>query len=550
MKTEKPLDHRPPLRAALEASVAAFLALAAAAGPAAGQSVELVVPDSYMCCGGTAALVAFSASGEYVAFSSASAGLVPGDTNGIPDVFVYRRGTGAIVRVNVTSAGAQAIDGIPYYVSLSATGRFVVFSSSSTNLVPGDTNGTIDVFRHDRDADGDGVFDEPGAISTIRVNVTSAGAQANGYGQIGPQAVSADGNRIAFYGSATNLLSGPDANGAAALDCFVRDVAAGTTTLVSSTAAGVQGNGTSTEPVISADGAFVAFWGQGSNLVPGTNFLDSKVLRKNLATGAIELVASLGWRPTLSETGQRIAFASTAANLVPGDTNGLADVFVRDFATGTVLRASVSSAGAQANAEADWPRISENGNVVVFTSQATNLVAPAPGAIVHLYARDLSTGTTLLVDRSASGTYSNNGNSHPIPSCTGADVLFQSAAGNLGPAVAAGGWHLYVRDEVFAGPGGGPGGTGPCACVPSPPPPPPPPPPGPPGVDDNPVAFSVNGPVDFHTDGLASPRGGGLPSGPFAVRGPLVPQAMGIPTARPGDVADYDAVPTPAEAEL
>src|SRR5262245_26772455 len=270
MKTEKPLDHRPPLRAALEASVAAILALAAAGGPAAGQSLELVVPDSYMCCGGTAALVALSASGEYVAFSSTSAGLVPGDTNGVPDIFVYQRGSGALVRVNVTSAGAQAIDGIPGYLALSATGRFVVFSSSSTNLVPGDTNGTFDVFRHDRDADGNGIFDEPGGISTIRVSVTNAGAEANGSSSIGPQAVSADGNRIAFQSGASNLLPGADANGGG-YDCFVRDVAAGTTTLVSSTAAGAQGNGTSTDPVISADGAFVAFWGQGSNLVAGTN---------------------------------------------------------------------------------------------------------------------------------------------------------------------------------------------------------------------------------------------------------------------------------------
>jgi hypothetical protein len=551
MKTEKPFDRRTSLRAALEAPAGALLALAAGAGPAPAQSVELVIPDSYAASGGTAALVAFSASGEYVAFSSTSGALVPGDTNGIPDVFVFRRGTGVIVRVNVTSAGAQAIDGVPYYVSLSATGRFVVFSSSSTNLVPGDTNATIDVFRHDRDADADGVFDEPGAISTIRVNVTSAGAQSNQYGQIGPQAVSADGNRIAFYGSATNLLpGGVDANGAAALDCFVRDVAAGTTTLVSSTAAGAQGNGTSTEPVISADGAFVAFWGQGSNLVPGTNFLDPKIYRKNVATGAIDLVATPAWRPSISETGARIAFGSNATTLVPGDTNGLTDVFVRDMAAGTTVRASVSSGGAQANAEADWPRISENGNVVAFTSQATSLVAPAPTAIVHVYVRDLTTGTTAMADRGATGTVGNSAGVEPALSCTGADVMFRSASGNLGPAVAPGGWHLYVRDEVFAGPGGGPGGTGACASVPPPPPPPPPPPAGPPGVDDNPVTFSVNGPVDLHTDGLASPRGGGLPSGPFAVRAPLVPQAIGIPTPNPGDVDDYAAVPMPAEAEL
>jgi Tol biopolymer transport system component len=109
-----------------------------------------------------------SADGRVVAFSSAN--LVPGDTN--CTAFVHDRdvdgdgvfdepGTIATRCVGVASTGVQGNSGSGN-PSLSADGRVVAFSSSATNLVPGDTNGHSDVFVHDRDADGDGVFDEPG----------------------------------------------------------------------------------------------------------------------------------------------------------------------------------------------------------------------------------------------------------------------------------------------------------------------------------------------------------------------------------------------------
>src|SRR5262245_48981136 len=75
-----------------------------------------------------------------------------------------RASAGLTVRVNVRSSGAQA-NGGSFAPSLSATGRFVAFESLATNLVPGDTNDEVDIFVHDRDADGNGVFDEPGGIA-------------------------------------------------------------------------------------------------------------------------------------------------------------------------------------------------------------------------------------------------------------------------------------------------------------------------------------------------------------------------------------------------
>ena len=83
---------------------------------------------------------------------------------------------GQAVRISVATDGTLANDIEPGPVALSATGRFVAFLSFASNLVPGDTNGVADIFLRDRDTDADGVFDEPGAVSTIRVSQAGAGA--------------------------------------------------------------------------------------------------------------------------------------------------------------------------------------------------------------------------------------------------------------------------------------------------------------------------------------------------------------------------------------
>src|SRR5262249_9356055 len=122
--------------------------------------------------------VAISADGRYVAFDSQATNLVASDTNGAGDVFVHDRITGATVRVSVDSSGAQGNYG-SYRPSISADGRFVAFMSYATNLVAGDTNGTFDIFVHDRDPDGNGIFDEGNGITTC-VSVDATGVPGNG----------------------------------------------------------------------------------------------------------------------------------------------------------------------------------------------------------------------------------------------------------------------------------------------------------------------------------------------------------------------------------
>ena len=194
---------------------------------------------------------AISGDGHVVAFVSAATNLVPGDTNGQADVFVHDRPSGTTERVSVNSAGAEG-DGSSERPTLSADGRYVAFSSSATNLVPGDTNGQSDVFVHDRRTG-----------TTERVSVDSAGTEANGWSE--RPSISADGRFVAFCSYATNLVP-RDTNGR--WDEFVHDRQTHTTERVSVDSAGTEGNGDSRGASLSADGRFVAFASDANNLVP------------------------------------------------------------------------------------------------------------------------------------------------------------------------------------------------------------------------------------------------------------------------------------------
>ena len=252
---------------------------------------------------------AISADGRFVAFVSTAPGLVPGDTNGVGDVFVRDRETGVTERVSVDSAGvgAQGPSGRP---AISADGRFVSFDSTAPNLVPADTNGVSDVFLRDRRAG-----------TTERVSVDNAGGQANRLSF--ETSLSADGRFVAFRTSATNLSPTTRTGG-----IFVRDRARATTERAS--AAGFY-------PTISADGRFVAFTSHASNLVPGdTNGVwDIFVYDRQAGTTERANVDSAGAqanglseRAAISADGGVVAFDSNATNLVATDTNGIGGVFV------------------------------------------------------------------------------------------------------------------------------------------------------------------------------------------------------------------------------
>jgi len=150
---------------------------------------------------------ALSGNGRYVAFVSDASNLAPRDTNGRIDVFVKDLETGAVERVSVSSSGTQG-NGGSYEPALSANGRYVVFESFASNLVPGDTNRSYDVFVHDRETH-----------TTSRVSSGVNGLQADDASWT--PSVSADARYVAFRSDATNLAP---ADGNRSSDVYVRDL--------------------------------------------------------------------------------------------------------------------------------------------------------------------------------------------------------------------------------------------------------------------------------------------------------------------------------------
>lgn len=327
--------------------------------------------------------------GRYVAFASFATNLVRGDTNAQSDVFVRDLRAGVTRRASVGTGGAQANGGTGF-PAISAGGRFVAFASSATNLVPGDTNGSEDVFVRDRRA-----------RTTTRVSLGAGGAQGNGDSPtVSFPAISADGRFVAFDSAATNLVRG-DTN--AFLDIFVRDRQRRETVRVSLGDDGAQANEGSAEPSISDNGRFVAFRSDASNLVPGDTNQATDVFVRDLRTGRTRRVsvgpdgqqANGSSRPglagnALSADGRFVIFISSASNLVPQDTNDVDDVFVRDLRLGRTSRVSLRADGGQGNDASGGlsPAISADGRFAAFISFANNLVPGDTNDTVDVFVRD------------------------------------------------------------------------------------------------------------------------------------------------------------------
>ncbi|PZS35860.1 MAG: hypothetical protein DLM59_02215 [Pseudonocardiales bacterium] len=382
-----------------------------------------------------------STDGRYVVFASWASNLVPGDTNEAQDVFVRDRQSGTTARVSVPGAGAGAqANGHSADPAISADGRYVTFRSQATNLIPGDTNATDDVFIRDRQAG-----------TTRRVSISGTGAQANGASQGAVAGVSANGRYIAFVSTATNLVP-TDTN--ARDDVFLRDMQTGVTRRISVSGTGAQANRHSYEPAISADGRYVTFHSDATNLVPadtnGVNdvFLrdwQSAVTRRISVSGTGAQANQQADTPTISADGRYIAFESYATNLVPGDTNVGYDVFLRDWQTGVTRRISVSGTGAQANGSSLRPAISPDGRYVAFDSDAPNLVPGDTNAQGDVFVRDWQGSITRRVSVSDTGMQGNSLSIFPAIGSGGRYVAFHSYATNLVPGDTNGFVDVFVR---------------------------------------------------------------------------------------------------------
>lgn len=351
-------------------------------------------------------------------------------------------GYNTVVRASVASGGVQA-NNHSQQPGVSETGRFVAFYSAASNLVPGDTNGLDDAFVHDL------VSGE-----TTRVSVSSTGVQSDRYtGEMyATPAVSANGRYVAFCSGASNFT--PVDNGGSG-DIFVRDLVTGETTCASVSSSGELGNSSSEWCTISADGRYVAFSSNSTNLVANDTAGDDVFVR-DLVSGTTSLasVSSSGvqggglW-PSMSADGRHVAFLSDSPALVPGDANGQQDIFVRDLSAGTTALASVSSSGVQANGFSSNQTLSSDGRYVAFMSGASNLVPGDTNGMPDVFVHDMVSGETTRANVSSAGAQA-NGYSGGLPriSTDGRYVAFHSLAANLVPGDTNGESDVFVRDLV------------------------------------------------------------------------------------------------------
>lgn len=375
--------------------VVAALSAAAAVPPAlatVGDTTRISIHDDDTTQPNQAALAsAVSADGRYVAFvtnSQLTATPVPGNR---AELHVRDRQTGTTVLASSSAAGEAANNDVEaesvgnMLFAISGDGRYVVFESKATNLLTPDANADgADVYRKDL---------QTGAI--IRVNVTTVGAQSSAVD--GDPDISYDGNRVAFNTGQANLFA---TDVSISSDIALRDIAAGTTTLVSQDTAGQQSNGFTERPSISADGRHVTF-----------------------------------------------TAVADATNLFPNDTNALNDVLVRDTVASTTSVASVSTLGTTPG-NANFSDISGDGRYVVFEA-GTDFDPANAFAGNNVYRRDLVANTTLLVSsRNAVAQGGNQGGIHSALSADGTRVAFKSASTDLIATDANAADDVYVRDTV------------------------------------------------------------------------------------------------------
>ena len=369
-----------------------------------GTTERVSVGPGGLQANGVSSRSSVSADGRFVAFETYATNLLgPGvDTNTWTDVFVHDRQTGTTERVSVGPGGLQS-NNDSFFPSISADGRFVAYSSVASNLLGpgGDTNSSVDVFVYDRQT-----------TMTERVSVGPGGVE--GDSPSGTAWISADGRFVVFGSFATNLLEGGgDTNGQD--DVFVHDRQTGITERVNVGPGGQQSTQGATPGGVSTDGRFVAFASDATDLLGpagdtnGTTdvFVHDRetgiTSRVSVGPGGIQGDASSS-APSMSADGRFVAFLSQATNLLGsgGDTNGVTDVFVHDRETGITERVSVGSDG-QADTyggSGERPSISADGRVVAFDSGATNLLGPGgdTNATLDVFVRGLDSADPLGID--------------------------------------------------------------------------------------------------------------------------------------------------------
>lgn len=389
-----------------------------------------------------------SADGNTIVFANAANTVVAGDVGAFDDIFVRNVLAGTTTRASVDATNTSP-NSFSYDPSVDTTGTKVVFTSEATDIVTPDGNGTGDVFMRNM------TLIPPAAGALTRISSTAGGGAGNDWSE--DPTVSSDGNVVAYESWATNLTT-PAATGNRQ-QILVRNISGATTTMasvVSSTTTEGTGNG-SFDPSLDADGSVVAFESDSTNLLGAgvdTNAVRDVFVHDMIANTTTRVsVDSTGLQvngrsdnPSISADGTKVAFQSNATNLIATDSNGATDIFVRDLTAGTTTRVSVRANGIQSiqgkGASTD-PVVSPDGRYVLFASTAPNLVAGDTNGVADIFLHDLVTRVTSRISVQTGGDQGTGASSFPAVSANG--VVSWTYAGTDFAALDTNG-----RDDIYA----------------------------------------------------------------------------------------------------
>ncbi|MBW4540517.1 MAG: DUF4347 domain-containing protein [Myxacorys chilensis ATA2-1-KO14] len=435
-----------------------------------------------------------SADGRYVVFTSKASELTANDTNAAEDVFLRDLQTGKTTLISRNQAGTASANAASFDPQISADGRYIVFSSTASDIIANDSNTASDVFWYDRETNkmmlvshtiagvvGNGASLSPvlsadglfvafvssanlTGVATSGKNIfiwnsttdTTTLVSAGGNGDSDSPVINGNGEYVVFASAASNLVAGDTNN---KKDIFVWNRLTNAIALVSQSSGGAIGDGDSSVASISNDGKIIAFTSAASNLGGGTDSNSGlDVFVRNLNTNTTTLVSvntsstySAGgggtlnrfgaFNPIVSGNGEFVAFSSTFVDLTNNDSNNAEDVFVRNLKDNTTQLVSINSSGASGTGTSNGatgssgtgssnPVISSDGRFIGFSSYSTDLVSGDTNGVQDIFVRDLKTASTAWI--SNTGTAGGNGASfNPVINSTGSYLAFASNAINL-----------------------------------------------------------------------------------------------------------------------
>jgi hypothetical protein len=349
--------------------------------------------------------IALSFDGRFVAFGSAAANLAPGDSNGLEDIFVVDRLIGSIERVSVGTGDVEG-NGFSIDPDISNDGRYVVFTSSSSNWDPGDGHPGRDIYLRDRLLKSTELI----SVHLFPPSITNDGA---GHARVSP-----DGRLVAFH-HLEDILVTNDSNGRS--DVFLRDRAHATTELLSVNSLGVQSDYQSANPVMSDDGRYVAFISEATTWFPGNSaywhraYVYVRDRRLNLLV-PVNLGDSgklgpgeAGWYIDISADGRFLAYEygwGLFAELTPLFFSSL---YVRDLTSGLGQPIAYSVFGSNATPSLHAPRkpsMSADGRFIAFQSEYDEHVLHSGNVLgANVFLHDRLTGLNLPVGLGPNGQW-------------------------------------------------------------------------------------------------------------------------------------------------